>query len=486
MNEEDEPSEQREELDSGFDVGPAGEAEPLLDLSDLFDEAEGAASDDAQLAVVLRKIERCLLQPIPGDVHGIEKQKERDSFGDLGIPWITEALSGRNWQGEAMMEFCRIMPSICSKSLLNRAALRDEGFVAATVHVLRAALTTGDEGGAEKACIAICATCEFNDGNKQAAACVSSPTDDCKTNTLILLLEALERFKESVSLQTEASAALRSLISDDDHRKADVTPSALDNLAAVLNDDFFSRLHVVVQNQIDFASTAIEMQLNLNKERLSEKVLLLLREMACKSPDVDLTSVLPRDERIEKLTKPSSNILPFVQAQVEAESPRLVSAALSVLCNFAFREDVRDSLSLSNETRRYVAALRRHVARAVVCKHGFGLLANLLVKNTSMASFLNNEDHEVVSLGGLVLAKHPEKAEVSKLVIQVLWNIARNNEGTLMEVRERELFPVLRKIAIEHGEDKAWKGVMGIIMTFLREFREDECLQRKAVYNQFY
>jgi len=75
---------------------------------------------------------------------------------------------------------------------------------------------------------------------------------------------------------------------------------------------------------------------------------------------------------------------------------------------------------------------------------------------------------------------------VTKAVAQTLWSVSRQNAKALSEVKELELFPLLRKVAGEHKEDPKWKGAVDAIMNFLREFREDKGLERKAVYNDYY
>lgn len=469
----------------GFSEQPAdaacteedGDIPELLELVDAAEEAAGSAEE---LAAVLKNIGR-RIRATPGD---------RDLLSDFdGTTQICQALAGEahNWQGEAMLEFCRIMPDVCRTSLVNRATLRDGGFVSAAVELLRSSLEAeaADEASATAASSAICATCTASDGNKKAAAQLFLPEEASKAEekedaeasdvpivkpgALCLLLDALEKFPSSARLQTEAVAAFRSLIVDDDTRKAECTPAAVENREVVLTEEVYLRVKEAVKRALECAKTGEASQV-----RLQEQALLLLRELA-RGP-----------ERIQDLAKPSTKLMPFVRAGLESEDARLVRSAMSVLRAFAFCEDVRDELSLSCETKGYIRALRRHISTPVVCEQTFGLIGNLTMRNPAMASFLNDGNHEVVSLGQLVLSTHPDRPDVAKSVVQLLWSVARQNEKALAEARELELFPLLRKIAGEHKEEKRWHGAVDATMQFLREFREDEGLQRKAVYNAFY
>lgn len=459
-------AEQPFDVAEGEDESQGGEAPP--ELLDLIDAAEEAKEDVQALAAVIRNIGR-RIRMTPDD---------RDSLSDFeGTTQICAALAEppHSWTGEAMVAFCKIMPDVCRQSLVNRATLRDGGFVVAAVELLQSALDSKEEATATAACIAISSTCTANDGNKQAAAQLSPPGEGEEKEVkspcaLLLLLEILENFPESVTLQTEAITALRSLIVDDDTRKSECTPSAIVNREAVLDDAVYPLLREAVRR----AFAAAEDTKGAKTDRLNEQALLLLREVA------------RGQDKIEDLAKPSFKIISRTQAFVESHDARIVRAALGALRACAFFEDVRDELGLSSETKKYILAMRRHISTPVVCEQTFGLIAMLLLKNPSMASFLNNSDHEIVSLGQTVLSKYPDRADVTKAVAQTLWSVSRQNAKALSEVKELELFPLLRKVAGEHKEDPKWKGAVDAIMNFLREFREDKGLERKAVYNDYY
>eukprot|EP00930_Biecheleria_cincta_P085064 TRINITY_DN74489_c0_g1_i1.p1 TRINITY_DN74489_c0_g1~~TRINITY_DN74489_c0_g1_i1.p1 ORF type:complete len:522 (-),score=119.70 TRINITY_DN74489_c0_g1_i1:186-1625(-) len=460
-------AEEPADMADGDDESQGGEAPP--ELLDLIDAAEEAKEDAQALAAVIRNIGR-RIRMTPDD---------RDMLSDFeGLTQICAALAEppHSWTGEAMVAFCNIMPDVCRQSLVNRATLRDGGFVSAAVELLRGGLASKEEATLTAACKAISSTCTANDGNKQAAAQLFPPGEGEETEevkgpgALLLLLEVLENFPESITLQTEAIAAFRSLIVDDDTRKAECTPSAIENREVVLADAVYPLLREAVRR----AFSAAEDKKGAKSDRLNEQALLLLREIA------------RGQDKIQDLSKPSFKLISRSQAFVESQDARLVRAALAALRACAFFEDVRDELALSCETKKYILAMRRHMSTPVVCEQAFGLIAMLLNKNPSMASFLNNSDHEIISLGQMVLNKYPDRPDVSKSVVQTLWSVSRQNEKALLEVKELELFPLLRNLAGDHKDDPKWKGAVDATMNFLREYRQDQGLERKAVYNDYY
>ncbi|CAK9022883.1 unnamed protein product [Durusdinium trenchii] len=432
--------------------------EEVPELLELIDEVE-TTSD---LSETIQKIGR-RLRATPDD---------RDLLSDFeGINQICESLSKAHWRGEAMLSFCRIMPEVCRTSLVNRGSLRDAGFLIATVKMLQDAQETKDEARLLAGCISIAAMCTANDANKQVAAHLiqeKSVEDSDETplrGAIFILMDVLESFPQSVHLQAEAMAALRSLVVDDDNRKSECMPSALENREVLLTEEMYQRVRTVLQETSQIPGQSV---------KLTEQTLLLLREIA------------RGQERIQELAKPSSKLLPYVRNSLASTEARLVRAALSVLRAFAFCEDVRDELSLSCETKGYVEAVRTQLAAPVVCEQGFGLLANLTLRNPAMASFLNDADHQIISLGQLVLQKHTDRPDVAKSVIQLFWSVSRQNPKALAEVRESEMFLALRKLVADHQEDQRWHSAVEVTRQFLREFREDDGVQKKPVYNEFY
>ena len=294
-----------------------GEVPELLEL---IDEVE--TTDD--LPETIQKIGR-RLRVSPND---------RDLLSDFeGITQICEILSKADWQGEAMLAFCRIMPEVCRTSVVNRASLRDAGYLAATVKMSQEALEVKDEGKVLASCISIAAMCTANDANKQAAAQLvqekaivedgSEETPLC--GAIFTLIDVLETFPENAQLQTEAMAALRSLVVDDDNRKSESMPSALENREVLLSEELYPRVRKILQDASQIPTQSV---------KLTEQTLLLLREIA-RGP-----------ERIQELAKPSSKLMPYIRNALGSSEARLVRAALSVLRAFAFSEDVRDELSL--------------------------------------------------------------------------------------------------------------------------------------------
>ena len=295
--------------------------EEVPELLELIDEVESASEEE--LPAVLVKL----------GIRLRASPKDRDLLSDFeGINQIANILNKRNWQGEAMLAFCHIMPEVCRTSLVNRACLRETGFLVATVKMLKTALDTKDEQVLLAGCTAITAMCTANDANKQVAAQVfeeKGVIDDADEKPLhgaiFLLLDTLEAFPESVQLQTEAMAALRSLVVDDDTRKSECMPSALENREVLLSDEIYPKVGGIVENASKLASQPL---------KLTEQTLLLLREIS------------RGQERIQELAKPKGLMMPYVRKALGSSEARLVRAALAVLRAFAFCEDVRDELSL--------------------------------------------------------------------------------------------------------------------------------------------
>ena len=132
---------------------PSTEAEAELpELLELIDMVESASGDE--LAEVISKIGR-RIRATPGD---------RDLLSDFeGIAQICQALEACNWRGPAMLAFCRVMPDVCRTSIVNRASLRDAGFLAATMKMLEEALAAKEEMSLMACCTSIAALCTAND-----------------------------------------------------------------------------------------------------------------------------------------------------------------------------------------------------------------------------------------------------------------------------------------------------------------------------------
>eukprot|EP00438_Fugacium_kawagutii_P026828 Skav224725 [mRNA] locus=scaffold699:519563:522691:+ [translate_table: standard] len=457
--------------------------EEVPELLELIDEVESATEEE--LPAVIRKI-GLRLRASP---------KDRDLLSDFeGINQICDALSKAAWQGEAMLAFCGIMPEVCRTSLVNRACLRETGFLEATVKMLKKSFDARDELVLLAGCTAITAMCTANDANKQIAAQVfeekalivdGSAEEKPLHGAIFLLLDILEEFPESVQLQTEAMAALRSLVVDDDTRKSESMPSALENREVLLSEEVYPKVRGIVEK----ASKMDKQPL-----KLTEQVLLLLREIA------------RGQERIQELAKPST-MMPYVRSALGSSEARLVRAALAVLRAFAFCEDVRDELSLWESQKcfckGYVQAVRDHLGTPVVCEQGYGLpdVAKSVIQllwSKLTAPYVMRVAFEVfvdsVGLTLLVNAHALIEIVTQKLCswqtlvgwgpfYQSCLGVSRQNPKALGEVRDAEMFGEMRKMVGEHQDQQRWHGAVEVARQFLREFREDEGVQKKPVYN---
>jgi len=465
--EEDVAEDQGDVAEGGATTGTSGgeselaNADDLAEMMDLLDTAEESGEDVAALTTVLRDIGR-RIRATPQD---------RDMLTDFeGIANICKALANppHSWQGDAMLMFCKIMPDVCRTSNINRGTLRDEGFLTAAVELLRSAVVSEDEPAAIVACLALSATCTANDGNKKVVAQLAESTPD-KPGGMLLCLDALGRFPHSASLQTEAICALRTCLTDDDPRKASCEPSAMQNREVALSDEGFPFLGIVVQNAFDVADKAEKPPV-----RLLEQTLLLLREMA-------------RRQEFVKALAVNAKLLPRVQAALLVDDPRVVRAGLAVLRAFCSEEEVRDEIGLLSDCAyQCILAVHKHMATPVVCEQGFGLFANLTIRKTPIAAKLNEGERGIVTLGQDTLRLHRGRPDVARSVVQTIRNIATQDEAASAEVKETDIFEFVRSIVKEHEGESRWHAAVDISRQFLREFRADGGLEKKAVYNQFY
>lgn len=462
-----------EKIGDGPDTAESRNTEELPELLELIDAVEEAASNISALSTVIQNIGR-RIRATPAD---------RDLLTDFdGTTNICKALSEapHNWQGEAMLAFCRVMPDVCRTSNVNRGALRDEGFVKATVELLAAAVATEDEAASLACSIAINATCTANDGNKRVVSVVSQllaldagdPDAAVSKNpgALVVLVEALARFPNSVALQTEAIAAFRSLITDDDNRKASCEPAAVENREFVMAVAF-PTVRAAVQHALIMGEAGEKPRI-----RLQEQALLLLREIA-RGPDI--IHGLAFDE--------NRKMLKCAQACVETADPRVLRATFSVLRAFASDEEVRDDFAiLTDGAQKSLAAIRRHIAVPIVCEQGFGLMANLTMRKSTIAGKLNDGEQRLVSLGEAILLLHPTRPDVTRSVAQALRNAATQEDSIATEVRESQVFSELRRVVKDHEQDPRWNSAVDISRQFLREFRADQGVEKAAQYNAYY
>lgn len=458
----------------------AADAE-LPEMLDLIDQAEAAAEDPPGLAAVIDLIAR-RVRATPGD---------RDLLSDFeGIPQICSALSKPpiEWRGEAMLALCAALPDICRKSIVNRGALREGGVVEAMLGVLAQAVADGDAGSAASASVSLTALCTANDGNKKAAAQIRGDfneealADSCVTNdpsvpvfvpsgvrgALELLFDALERFPDSVALQTEALCALRCLLHDDDPRQGSCVPSAVENRDWAIGDKHFKKFRA-----------AAERALNLEERhppqpRLREYAMLLLKEVAC------------RKNRINELVH-DAGVLRRIESSLGDPDERVVRACLALIRAFGFEDDMKEQLAVTSDVAlRAVAAVQQHVNVPAVCEQGFGLFANLTIRKPHIAKRLNGGDYRVIAVGQVVMEKHRERPAVVRSVIQTIRNVATQDEKAEIEVKESGILEELEKLIIDRGDLPAWRNPVEISKQFLREFRADNGVRKGAVWNEYY
>jgi hypothetical protein len=293
-----------------------------------------------------------------------------------------------------------------------------------------------------------------------------------KPGALMLLLDALACFEASIALQTEAISALRTLITDDDPRKAECAPSAVENREVATSDEAFPFFGTVIMRGLDVADD--EKHDSKVRLRLHEQVLLLMREIA------------RRQDRVEVLAC-GAKLLPRVQAHLVSEDARLVRACLAVLRAFVIIEDVRDEFALmSDGAEQSLNAVKKHFSVPAVCEQGFGLFANLTMRKSPIAAKLNDRSEGVVALGIMVLRQHRERPEIVKQTVHTLRNVASNVDSATAEIRETDIFQEVRNAVKQHEGQARWGAAVDISRQFLREHRMDEGMLKAAQYNKFY
>lgn len=445
-------------------VREGSDADGLPDMLELIDAIEEAGEDATALVGVLKKIEQ-RIRASPDD---------RDLLSDFeGIAQICKVLAGPTfqWRGEVMLAFCRLAPEMCRKSMVNRVGLREGGFVAAAVESLRAAVASGDDVMATAASAALAATCTANDENKRAAAQLPDEGNSVPETPggMTLLLEALGKFPESTQLQIEAISALHALMTDDDTRTVDCDASAVRNRTVALSDEGFPVFCVAVERALTLADG-----IDKPSWRLQEKALLLLRELA------------RRQDAIETLAL-DAKLLQRVLAAVEATDARVVRASFAVLRSFVVIESVRDEIALlSDGAKQCLKAVQRHITIPIVCEQGFGLFANLTMRKSPIATLLHEAEPSVVALGLSAWQRHRDRPDVARSVVHTWRNVAIQDDAASSEVKESGIFQEVRSLVQEHEGEARWHKAVDIARQLLREFRADEGMLKKAVYNQYY
>eukprot|EP00933_Yihiella_yeosuensis_P046383 TRINITY_DN41899_c0_g1_i1.p1 TRINITY_DN41899_c0_g1~~TRINITY_DN41899_c0_g1_i1.p1 ORF type:complete len:455 (-),score=125.13 TRINITY_DN41899_c0_g1_i1:51-1415(-) len=454
MAAEEEAKLRSDECDKDDDTAVAAAAEgDLPEMLDLISQAEEAASDPAELAAVLRNIGK----------RAKMSQGDRDLLSDWeAISQICTALAGEphSWKGEAMLAFCRAMPDVCRTSTPNRGSLRDEGFVAAAVEYLRGALESSDEAATSAASTAICATSTSNDGNKKDASAARP-----------LLLEALDKFPESMTVQTEAIAALRALVTDDDPRKSETEPSAVENRELIMHSE---KSRPLIRSSIKRALDLVDSS-EKPQTKLREQTLLLLREIA------------RGEDRIKELAF-DDKLLARAQAAVEDEKadPRVVRAGLSCLRAFAWFEEAREEIALLTDgAEKSVLAVKRHMATPTVCEQGFGLFANLTMRKAPMI-VAKLYDDDILGVAQFAIRTHKERPDVARVAIHTVRNVANQEETAVTKAEESDLIEELRNLVKERDGASKWASAVDMARQFLREVKADEGVRKAAMYNEFY
>jgi len=182
-----------------------------------------------------------------------------------------------------------------------------------------------------------------------------------------------------------------------------------------------------------------------------------------------------------------AKLLQKVQAAITNDDARVVRAGLSVLRAFCAVEEVRDEIGLtSNCGCQCVNAVAKHVSTPVVCEQGFGLFANLTMRKSPIASKLNDSDCRIVGLAQEVLRQHSGRHDVMRQTVHTLRNIASQDDTASQEIKESDVFENVRKLVKDHEGEPRWHAAIDVSRQFLREYRMDEGMEKRAVYNQFY
>lgn len=479
LDEEDDDA--QVEADRAGEGDDEGDEEPpeMLDVIEKIEEAKGDVK--ALVAAMTDLGRRLRLSP-----------KDRDLLSDFeGCAQLCSGLNAEpvEWKGEAMIAFCKVLPDICRTSNINRGALREGGAVEAVVTLLREAVTEKEEASTAAACVAITALCTSNDGNKKDAAklrgefnedeLVASNADyrtplfkaPEEAGALDILLEALATFPESVSVQTQACGALRTLLCDDDNRQASCVPSAVENRERAVKDEFFPAYRLAVERALRLDAGDPSGKACL---RLREQAMLLLRELAV------------RQDRIKTLVY-EAKLMPVMEATLKDADERLVRAGLAVIRAFAFSDELKELIAVETDVAaRCVVAVRKHAKCASIVEQGFGLFANLTMRKPHIATKLNGGDFRICAVGQMVLAHHKANPNVVKSVLQTMRNVATQDEAAATEVKESDLIEEMRQLVLTHGEDGRWRSPVEIAKQFLREFRVDDGIRRAAEYNEYY
>jgi hypothetical protein len=282
-----------------------------------------------------------------------------------------------------------------------------------------------------------------------------------------LLLEVLVRFPQSAAVQAEGISALRAMISDDDTRKGSEQEAFAVLNRRVLMGEAFPDVHAAVSR----AFAAADSTSGQAQARLTEQALLLLREA---SREQDHIQELAFGSKLQKRA---------VSTLSSSSDSKVVRASLAALRAFAFNEDAREDLALlSDGVLTCVAAVQKHAGVAAVCEQGFGLFVNLTLRKSPISARLG----DILPLGQAVLRQHPERPDIARSVTMALRNVASQVDAIGAEAREAGLFEQLRELVLQREGQPRWGAAVDAARQFLREFKADAGVQKKAVYNAYY
>jgi len=388
-----------------------------------------------------------------------------------------------------MLAFCKALPDMCRTSVINRGAFRDGGALDGVMGFLRHSLAEEDEAKAIIATTGLAALCTANDANKREAAKLRGEfneeelvateadyrtplfKDPDQASGLDVLLSLLKRFPASPALQTSACAALRTLLSDDDPRQASCVPSAVENRERAVRDEHFPAYREAVETALACEATGRWAL------RLREQALLLLRELACRQDRIQELALGPNGGRL----------LRTMEAALGDDDVRVARAGLAVTRALAFSDDMKELVVVDSDLgMRCVSAVRSQVASPAICEQGFGLFANLTMRKPHIATRLNSPEVRVLAVAQLVMARHGERPNVVRSVLQTARNVATQDEAAATELKESGMLDEMRELVVKHEGNDKWRSPVEIAKQCLREFRADGGLQKAAEYNEFY
>merc|ERR1712034_72749 len=108
------------------------------------------------------------------------------------------------------------------------------------------------------------------------------------------------------------------------------------------------------------------------------------------------------------------------------------------------------------------------------------------MRKPHIATRLNGGEYRILAVGQVALEKYKDKPLVLRSVIQVIRNVATQDEQAALEVKESFLFEQLEQMIVDHEADGKWRSPVEIAKQFLGEFRADKNLQKAAEFNEFY